>query len=497
MTIVFAENFKNDTVASIVQKYPGSVRAATPSSALWPWETGNYLRLETLPTTGFNHVEFYMTFDGFAAGTTTTTNLFGLVMYPRATGDIVVGGQVTTPIIAPDEWHTLEWLHIVFEKASEYQWVGYVYCNTGKARIVTGARTWTNIAIFGSCYFPQNLTGLVISHQEEVTGKRMSSIIIEEALLSADNQGSWAYSDAGFVEDVDKDDPQLKTPNVSSPDEGILGYAPIEEYDFVQWTVSSFDDNLEPKVLEYNSSQVATAYEPKSRMIVGADLLLKFRDPEFVIAAQPDWSRREAGPAYYESIQWDDYSLNNWNVSSEAVFGGAYPPPYPGMGVLRAHNAFTTTSPRASLVLPTGFGTRPFCLRVWQNWGTVALSGTIYNVAWSIGALNFQVANRNAVYLLDSIIPYVSGFSLYEICYEPVTSSTGQVWAYSNGAQVVAPKTMSIGTMNSLNLVYKLTTGTTTTTADVSALQLLDGSSVYDSSQTTIPFDANAKFPLP
>jgi len=455
MQIVLAENFQNDTVDSILTRYPGTTKSAAytvPSE--WVVDATSVLNCEKIPTSGFTRVEFYVTFTGTPGASNAVQNFFGVTLATPTANQLAINGNTLT---APAAFSTSTYLHLVFEQQEDDSWMGYAYSDNGlKEVFVAGLVNWTTRWVGAAQgYLPNRVTSVLIVHDTE-PGTRLSSVTWENAVLTVDNQGTWQFSQDGFVEDTDKSDPTVTDPKIyTSTDEGVITFD-TNAYDAVVWHVAGRTDNMDQSILDLNDG--ADSYRliggVKTRSIIAPTLELKVREPATRVIAQPDFSRlNSVGPAVI-----DDYSDLEWGqLSSRYSLASGRPCIWFGSD---------SSSPLITLLpLPTGFGLSPFTidLEFQVSSGTTGLdaAATAYIAVGGSTIVDIrknQTGSNYNIVLPTGTVPSTRGptFHSLSVVFIPTTGRTGYFYSYLNGTRVgtTATKTLTTDGLTARCLAY-------------------------------------------
>lgn len=235
MSIVFAENFQNDTPSTIVRRYPGSVRTAPDAESdmaqAFPLSGRSLLHFGRVPpfTEANNRFEVFLEFANQAEQTPNeegTLNIFGLMFHGLANkGGITYGGDNL------GSFPSAKSLNIIVDRVgpqlnlSVFVDGRYVYSKddiTWVPGTLVGYDVEDPGYISGS--LPCYISGIVVAvDTEEKT--RIKSAAFTERTLSLVDAGNWGFSDTGFVEDVTKADPSQEEPNVHETANSTLSYS--------------------------------------------------------------------------------------------------------------------------------------------------------------------------------------------------------------------------------------------------------------------------------
>ncbi len=458
MQIVLAENFQNDTVDSILTRYPGTTKSAAytvPSE--WVVDATSVLNCEKIPTSGFTRVEFYVTFTGTAGTSTAAQNFFGVTLATPAANQLAINGNTLT---APAAFSTSTYLHLVFEQQEDDSWMGYAYSDNGlKEVFVAGLVNWTTRWVGAAQgYLPNRVTSVLIVHDTE-PGTRLSSITWENAVLTVDNQGTWQFSQDGFVEDTDKSDPTVTDPKIyTSTDEGIITFD-TNAYDAVVWHVAGRTDNFENTILQMNSSSGASdsfrlIEDPKPRTLIGSDLQLAVRPPTTKVIAQPDFSRMNTS----QVAMIDDYSENPWTYSTSWVAPSPLPifGEYPKSWYILHVSSSQYNGP--VLELPGGFGLHPFTIEGYVAGKANASTGGNFGLGtasnWIMGYSSLYVGGGTSA--VGSIAGPGVSFDLhyFAVIFVPTSGKSGYCYGYLDGNRVGTTSALSIGPTIYMNARY-------------------------------------------
>lgn len=225
MPIIFAENFEHDTSNTIARRYPGSVYATqsgtTVVSPAFPLDNGARLNFPSNPFgPSNNRFEVMLKTAGSQAGTVGLTfNLFGIPIVSGTTNVTVAG--VSAPAFS-----TASTINIVLDRTA--QGFSLIVLADGAAIIKPTAVQWTSVnnwiggtSATASRYagMPNWITGICVAVDTPV-GTRLNNVQWRKRELTVAQVNGWEYTDVGYVEDLDKDDPSIGLPAIRSYTEG-------------------------------------------------------------------------------------------------------------------------------------------------------------------------------------------------------------------------------------------------------------------------------------
>ncbi len=237
MTIIIAENFQQDTQASLMQRYPGTYNPAVPSGAIvngFPIGCGaHWLQFGKAPfDTSTSRIEIRMTFPGpgVAATAAGTLNIFGLTVTLLASeGGIQIGGNTLPSLRNKTSFHII--LDLVGSLYKAVVLMDDVVVMTPKYIATFVPQSWIGISDTTNTYrssIPNHINSIVVATGTTV-GTRLSGVTFTKKALTVTDPGAWTFTSVGYVEDTDKQDPTITTPGVevigaSSLQLGITGY---------------------------------------------------------------------------------------------------------------------------------------------------------------------------------------------------------------------------------------------------------------------------------
>ncbi len=228
MTVVFTENFEQDTPESIVQRYPGSVRYtfADDINNAFPL-AASYLQTGTVPFgPDNNRLEIRMELIGTAPATSAaiTMNLFGIQLDMLANRGGITVGSATIPSL-----HEVNVLNLIVDRVE----------GGGPQVMVADGQTIltpTLIPIVSNSWIGSNHSSVVrmsnirpymkniVVAVDTSPGTYLTAPQFIQRSVSIVDVGTWNYTDVGFVEDLDKADPTEQQPNVNDEGNSTIVY---------------------------------------------------------------------------------------------------------------------------------------------------------------------------------------------------------------------------------------------------------------------------------
>lgn len=437
MPIVLAENFTNENLTSFANRYPGSFIIDNQDASSFPMSGASHW-ITDVPTEGINRLELVMEVDG---------PVFGQLIYSESLLGIYIGflsgNLYINNLPHPVETNLLEAnrLHFIFEKAEDESWTAFVFSDNGlEEKLYVGMLpAFTNIirnanANAISWGFKTNLKSLVVAHNTPV-GTRLSNIQFTEALLTADNQGTWEYSSVGFVEDTDKADPSVATPFIeTSADEGKLTFT-TEQFDIVNWYVAGSSLSDKQALLDYNQeSSGLIANQKPGIKTTGPSLELSVRNPTNRIIVQADTSLLSTR----YKVPIDDYCESEYTYDPATDLNLQYG----GFG------AYAGSVKNFQLLHLSGLGLRPFTIECalgvnYSNSTQVATIGLRFGSSPSNGSLiQWSRATNGTVSVnINGAVAgsqTASGVIRVTMVYIPTNGNTGTTYGFVNGNRVEA-----------------------------------------------------------
>lgn len=222
MSIVFAENFKHDTIETLPIRFPGSVvgtaTGATPTlSNAWSL-SGNsrlFLPIPEFSLQNNNRMEVVINFaDSTSGGSQFNIEFLGIVYYAATVLTNFGGVPGTTPS------KSLRRLHLIVDVFGIYSMLT-VYMD-GVQKCPPTAIEWTpsNVIQYKhdsaawSSVFPPYIDSIVVAYDTPRKTKLTDSPEWAALPLTITASDGWSYSDTGIVADLDKTDPKAWEPSV-------------------------------------------------------------------------------------------------------------------------------------------------------------------------------------------------------------------------------------------------------------------------------------------
>lgn len=375
MPIVFAENFQNDNVTSILMRYPGSTRnTAYTNPQVWPNDANTVLNCGTeLPTSGFTRAEIYITFDTGAAGSSTTSvlNIFGIQISTPDEFTLSIAGS---SILSATSLKTITWIHLALEQDMG-PWNGWVFTSNGlKARFSITSLTWLNTATFATTpCLPTQITSITVSHNSPV-GTKMSDVSYLQQELQLNHVDGYYFNNVGYVEDVDRADPADKSTYIySDVKDSVIKYDAIDSVDY-----SAFYGTTERPVLANGVPGIGSWKTPKANS-------LELQN-ETIRISQPVWTSLVPG----QQVINDPYVTTPWSWGTAGSVVQSQTGPF---GADRVFNENRTSAGVAMLTsaLPDNFGNFDFTAEFWITQVSGNNQGSTTGMCLHIGGLRCYV----------------------------------------------------------------------------------------------------------
>lgn len=262
MSIVFFENFEQDTRETLPLRYPGSrqtilgtdiggfplIRASTNTS------TANDALLAGLPTVSpdTKKLDVVMTFDdnGDTSGISPNSRLciYGTIfigatndttfaVYPSASGAALY--TITVPSVK-----AIEVVQVIADIQNQTITViidSEPYLSQEPAAITLGTANEIRVSATGTARQPllPNFIKSIVVATDLPAGQMIDPKTIQffKSELTATEVSTWQYSDSGYSEDVDKADPLVTEPSVYTETEGEITYTASEVPDTLATSV--------------------------------------------------------------------------------------------------------------------------------------------------------------------------------------------------------------------------------------------------------------------
>lgn len=219
MTIVFAENFQNDTPATYGKRYQGStynLQGATSVANAWPLASTGWLQTSIPLLTSTNtRFEALLTFqDSNQVGVAVDFSILGLA-FKGALNALTINGAPCPSL------KTTTKLNIIIERKSGL--LQLIVVADDVVVITPTIIEWTPDSSIGGttvtagfqANLPNFMTSLVIAYDTPV-GTRLNSSTFTDLPLTVTAPGDWAFSDVGYIEDTNKTNPTLVDPNINT-----------------------------------------------------------------------------------------------------------------------------------------------------------------------------------------------------------------------------------------------------------------------------------------
>lgn len=286
MTIVIAENFQNDTPESILRRYPGSIRTSPDVGSDLPYTfpLANYCSLQfgIVPfVPGVNtRFEVRIEYDQQPEKTgnlTRSLHIFGVTFelvagqrgveymgrnmgsFPSARALNIIMDATDTP----DEYY----MTVVIDEKTVYPKTLTRWMPTSWVGILSEETTPGYVSGSLPCYISS-----IVAAVDTQPDTRIHTSSFTRHNLTVIDSGDWAFSGAGFVEDVDKHDPTVEEPNVSTSSTATLTYG-ISNYDaegFFRAYTAGYTESSE-HALSINGAIMALGAAPQATRTIPID----------------------------------------------------------------------------------------------------------------------------------------------------------------------------------------------------------------------------------